>query len=448
MPGASGSLIEIFGQETEKKIELCYGVPQILRLWCGHMCAVKVAWEEPLPDGVKIEELKIERGNYDYRYQAQDLRITASVITGSVKVRIVYLPLKEGRKRPSDRSDPNLTMELIVNAAGGTSGSKPTSASKSTPDKQTVIEPTATSAVNFAASCLSEPAGFQVVDDAAAALVVNASAVDASAGSASAVDAAAVNASAGSASAVNASAGSASAVDASAVDASAVDASGGSASAGSASAGSGFQMLQTLANAAAMQLPASSCRAVETSSSMPKRTDLPYFLCEHAHPEVSVWRPVWQLWCENGKEMQQLKSDEITCNGLVRKAIIGAPPAMPASIFHTRLYKCLPCNRRYVVCNECLPNDGENRIPTNDGSANSTLERLQQHLDGKFHKTCQLNNYQEFLNLDKKERLSYAEIKQIVSKYGPDSNEKYGPFDLERCNKILEVWRQIVQKGA
>lgn len=398
MPGASGSLIEIFGQETEKKIELCYGVPQILRLWCGHMCAVKVAWEEPLPDGVKIEELKIERGNYDYRYQAQDLRITASVITGSVKVRIVYLPLKEGRKRPSDRSDPNLTMELIVNAAGGTSGSKPTSASKSTPDKQTVIEPTATSAVNFAASCLSEPAGFQVVDDAAAAA--------------------------------------------------AVDASAGSASAGSASAGSGFQMLQTLANAAAMQLPASSCRAVETSSSMPKRTDLPYFLCEHAHPEVSVWRPVLQMWFENGEDMEQLKSDEITCNGLVRKAIIGAPPAMPASIFHTRLYKCLPCNRRYVVCKECLPNDGENRIPTNDGSANSTLERLQQHLDGKFHKTCQLNNYQEFLNLDKKERLSYAEIKQIVSKYGPDSNEKYGPFDLERCNKILEVWRQIVQKGA
>jgi len=426
MPGARGPLIEINAEETTKKIELRADEPQIVRLWCGNRYQVYMAWTEPLPAEVTIQKLELKRHSFDYRFESQDLQITASAITNSVQIGIFYLPVTSGTKRPLEGSDPNLTMELIVNAAGGTSGSKPTSAGKSTPDRQTVSKPKATSAVKFAASCLSEPTGNQVVDDASAASVVDASAVDASA-----VDASVVDASAGSVSEK----GTASEPN----DATADDAL----------AGSAFQMLQTLAEAAAIQLPASISGAAKKSSSVQKQPLLSSLMgCTHAYPDVSEWRPVVEMWYENGKDMTQLKSDNITDKGLFREAIIGPPPAMPNSIFYEKPYKCRLCDRRFVVCTKCFPYNGENRIATSDGSAEFTWKRLQQHLEGRFHTTCQLNDYQEFLNLNENERLSYAEIKQIVSKYGPDSNEKHGPFDLERCNKILQVWRQIVQKGA
>ena len=56
------------------------------------------------------------------------------------------------------------------------------------------------------------------------------------------------------------------------------------------------------------------------------------------------------MWYENGEDMKQPKSDNITDKGLFREAIIGPPPAMPKSIFYERPYKCRLCDRRFVVC--------------------------------------------------------------------------------------------------
>mgnify|MGYP001254787076 CR=1 FL=1 len=225
----------------------------------------------------------------------------------------------------------------------------------------------------------------------------------------------------------------------------------GGAAAGGASADQDVDALPLLAAAAFKQfelpvqsMAASSSEAVKTSTSRA------FAGCHHSFAKVVLWRPRLQLWYDvaNQKDMTQEKPDSISIDGKLLDSIVGPEEE---HTFHKQLYKCLGCSTRFVVCKQCIPHRGMHMIPAFEDSHNDPrlMKRLlQQHTQGRFHMTCQLNDYQDFLQTNGHKLLCWRQIQEIVSDFRPDEVEKHDLFNLEQCNKVLQVWRQILASPA